>query len=386
MARIDGLARHMRRAWFMVFLAASGATAQELAVNGDFARGGDPPQGWVRERDTANKGSVRVQDGVLELAPNNRNTPGSPKPLGLGQAIDGAALAGKNLQVSARLGVRPPATGAVVGLHALRADGSEIAKVQLRGSRADAALEVQEATLSIPPGERPKLLILYAVAEGEGGKALFSGISVRDAGGAQPGPAARGADRPPARAAAPMGGATAGGGFTARVSVDAAARGRQIPRALYGVNIEWWRNANGLWDEGADRMNSELLALGKSLGPTMIRFPGGFLGDTYNWRQGVGPRRNRPAQVSNPGSGEKAPALFGTDEVMQFSQEVGADLMMTANAGTGDARLAADWVRYVTDLQRRRPGSPNAVWEIGNELYHKGDASGVTLTPEKYSE
>src|SRR5436305_12659603 len=61
-------------------LALTAACAQELVVNGNFARGGDPPPGWVRDRETARKGTIRVVDGVVEMAPNSANTPGSSKP------------------------------------------------------------------------------------------------------------------------------------------------------------------------------------------------------------------------------------------------------------------------------------------------------------------
>ena len=370
-----------RRLLAALLAIASGITAaQNLVVNGDFARGGDPPPGWVREKETAAKGTIRVVDGVLEIAPNGANTP-SAKPLGIGQAIDATALAGKSLSVSAQLGMRSPATGAVVGLHALRSDGSEIGHVHLRGSQAGGALSEQTGTLTIPPDEKPKLLILFAVAEGTGGTALFD--SIRVATGIQ-NPAAR---APAAPASASAAAAPAPSGYAVRVAVDAAARGRTIPRGLYGVNIEWWRNANGLWDEGADRLTPELVAYSKSLGTTLIRFPGGFLGDTYNWKEAVGPRKSRRPQVSNPSSGEKSPPNLGTDEAIQFAGAIGADLLLTANVGTGTAKLAADWVRYMKEAHQRNPNGPRVQgWEIGNEVYHKGDASGGSMTPEAYAD
>ena len=355
------------------WLAASGfaAAAQNLVVNGDFAQRGDPPSGWVREPQTAGKGTLRIADGMLELAPNPSNTP-SAKPLGIGQAIDASSMAGKTLAVSARLGLRAPATGAVLGLHALRADGSEIGKVHLRRSSVGAGLETETGTLSIAPGEKPKLLILFLVAEGLGGLAQFSAISVTtDTRAAVQARAAQGS----------------GAVYAAKVAVDAAARGREIPRGLYGVNIEWWRNANGLWDDGGDRFDPEALKLSKALRTTLIRFPGGFLGDAYDWREATGPRKNRRAIVANPGSGEKGMPNFGTEELLQFAGAVGADLMLQANLGTGTAKMAADWVRYMKDQQQRNPAGPRVQWwEMGNELYHKGDASGVSLAPEAYAD
>ena len=354
-----------------VALSGCAALAQELVVNGDFARGGDPPSGWVKEPEVARKGALRVSGGVLELVPNPSNTP-SAKPLGVGQAIDASSTAGMTLTLSARLGLRAPATGAVVGLHALRADGSEIGKVHLRQSRDGDGLETKTGTLTIPPGEKPKRLILFAVAEGLGGVARFSAISVT-------------AESTPALRGAPASGG--GSAYAAKVTVDAAARRRTIPRSLYGVNIEWWRNANGLWDAGRDRPDPEVLRLSKGLRTSLIRFPGGFLGDMYDWRNATGPLKDRRAIVTNFANSEKEVPSFGIDELIRFAGAVGADLMLQANLGTGTAKMAADWVRYMKDRQQRDPAGPRAQWwEMGNELYHKDDASGGALTPEAYSD
>ena len=348
--------------------------AQNVVVNGDFARGGNPPAGWVMEKEAASKGTLRISNGALELLPNSTNVTPSAKPLGVGQAIDATSMAGKSLKLSARLGLRAPATAAVVGLHALRADGSEIAMVHLRRSQSGDGLETETGVLAIPPGEKPKLLILFAVAEGLAGSAQFGTITVTP----DAVTVAKEESPLPARG---------GPGYSAKVTVDATARGRAIPRGLYGVNIEWWRNANGLWDEGGDRLDPEALRLTKALRPSIIRFPGGFLGDAYAWREATGPRKNRPSIVANPSSGEKGTPNFGTEELVQFAGAVGADLMLQANLGTGTAKMAADWVRYMNDQLRRNPNGPRVLWwEMGNELYHKGDASGGSLSPEAYSD
>lgn len=348
------------------------ALAQNLVKNGDFAAAGNPPQGWVIEREAAAKGSVRVDAGVLELAPNSRNTP-SDKPLGIGQAYPGDGLAGKTLQVRARLGLRSPASAAVIGLAALRDNGSMIGMVQLRRTEPGELAE-DRAELPIPAGERPKLIILFAVAEGQAGSALFDDI-VLLAGAA---PAAGVRSGPPAAAAA-----TAGAAYAASVSVDAAALGRTIPRGLYGVNIEWWRNANGLWDDKADRLHPEAVRLTRELGPTLIRFPGGFLGDVYNWKDGLAPRAQRPqGQGINPRDRQKQ--NFALGELLDFATQTGSDLLLSVNAGpAGTPELAGDWVRHMA----ARRGGPRALWwEVGNELYHKGDASGGALPPEDYAE
>jgi alpha-N-arabinofuranosidase len=49
--------------------------------------------------------------------------------------------------------------------------------------------------------------------------------------------------------------------------------------------------------------------------------------------------------------------------------------------------MAAEWVRYTAESRQRNPnGARVFAWEIGNELYHKGDASGGSLSPEAYSD
>jgi alpha-N-arabinofuranosidase len=359
-------------------LCAAPAAAQNLVKNGDFARAGDPPPEWVKESEAARKGAVRVSGGVLELSPNRSNTP-SAKPLGIGQAIDASAFAGRILSVSAKLGLRAPASGAVVGLHALRADGSEIGMVHLRQPDASGRLEEKTGTLAIPAGEKPKLLILFAVAEGLGGAALFGDIRVS--------PQAVTATRADAAPSAGPATAPAGPAYAATVSVNAASRGRAIPRDLFGVNIEWWRNANGLWDPAADRLVPDAVRLTKAVRPGLIRFPGGYLGDIYDWRQAMGPRKSRAKILTNPANNERDQPHFGTEELVDFARATGADLMLQANLGTGDARMAAEWVRHMKERARKDPKGPRATWwELGNELYHSGDASGVTLKPEAYAD
>lgn len=356
--------------------------AQDLVRNGTFSQAGSPPSAWVIDGEAARKGAVSVlpslgnDQGVLELTPNSRNTPSS-KPLGIGQAIDISETAGRTLLISARLGLRAPAAAAVVGAHALRANGSEIAFVHLRRAEAGEGLATSEGKLAIPAGEQPKTLILFAVAEGVAGAALFDDIVVRMSSD-QAAPAA-----PAPAAAAP----TPGGSFGARVTIDAAKRGRRIPPDLYGVNIEWFRNANGLWDEGRDRLQPDLLRMSRELGATLIRFPGGFLSDTYDWRDGIGPRPQRPSRPSHPKTTERNKNTFGTGEVTDFASAIGANLLFTVNLGTGKPDLAAEWVRHMAAETAKRGGRPQVTWwELGNELYHKGDLSGGALPPETYAD
>lgn len=357
----------------------SSAFAQNLVTNGNFPVATDPPAGWVKEKEVAGKGTVRVNNGLLELLPNKANTPSS-KPLGVGQAIDASALAGRTLYISAAIGLRGPAESAVVGIHALRNNGSEIANLQLRRTQNGDQLEVKAGTLIIPKEEKPSRLILYAVTEGTGGVAQFRDISVTTVEpnfvGLAPDPTGQNRSVHASPEAA----------YAAQVSVDASLQIRTIPRGLYGVNVEWWRNANGIWDAPQDKLDATALKLSKDLRPALIRFPGGFLGDIYDWSSAVGPRKSRPPILADHKGSNKEIPTFGTDELFQFAAGIDADLVLQTNMGTGTAKMAAGWVQHVKNQLQKNPVSPRVQWwEMGNELYHKGDASGGSLTPEKYA-
>jgi alpha-N-arabinofuranosidase len=85
-----------------------------------------------------------------------------------------------------------------------------------------------------------------------------------------------------------------------------------------------------------------------------------------------------------PGDPETHANLFGTQEALDFAQAVGGRLFISANVGTGDAALAAGWVRHVNGDGGQRRTVP--LWEIGNESYLAGDLAGAHMPPERYAE
>jgi hypothetical protein len=75
---------------------------------------------------------------------------------------------------------------------------------------------------------------------------------------------------------------------------------RTIPATLFGTNLEWAYNADGI--SGTDgSVASGWTNLMQQMGVSTIRFPGGTLSDFYNWQDGVGPESARPVvQVPTP--------------------------------------------------------------------------------------
>ena len=317
--------------------------------------------------EAASKGEVSITDlpvhdgrRALRLAPNATNL-GGQKPLGVGQLISAAAYRDRSIQLSAAVGGRAGAV-AVVGLAALEASGQVVAQTTIYG-RDEPPLTLQTSSAERIPATAQSLIV-YLVAEGQTGETFFDDIAIRVA------------DTETAPAVAAIGSTT-----VVKVALDRELG--QVRRHLFGTNIEWIRNAQGLWNDRTRSIDDQVVALAKEAGISLLRFPGGGWSDAYDWRDGVGPRDKRPKRPHAPGDKEQSPNIVGTDEVIEVANRIGADLLLTLNLGTGTPALAADWVRYV----RERVGvaqTPRLIWELGNELYMKGDVSGGALSPQAY--
>jgi alpha-N-arabinofuranosidase len=356
-------------------LAGPHSEAQSLSVNGDFARGGNPPAGWYLDKEAAEKGTIRlsappagISGQVLELAPDARNIP-SEKPLALGQMLPAGLIRGHSLEISAELAENDGAHAVLIAA-IVRSDG--VTKVlQLRASGA--AFAVQRGRLSVPDDSAIQGLILVLSAEGTVGSARFAAVRVESAA----------SEVAPAQAAA----REPSSDIPAQVRIDIAHPLRTIPRELFGTNIEVIRDANGLWDGRNERLDPQLVSLARDLGPSLIRFPGGGWSDAYDWRNGIGPQAKRIAAPTSPGSPEINRNNFGTDEALAFAVAIGGHLLVTVNVASGTAELAAEWVRYVNGEGGRASRAGRVTyWEIGNEPYIKGDLMGAHMPPERYAD
>ncbi|MGJ0505914.1 MAG: hypothetical protein ACR652_02020 [Methylocystis sp.] len=119
------------------------------------------------------------------------------------------------------------------------------------------------------------------------------------------------------------------------------------------------------WDDDADDWREDFVEALRDLAPGAIRF-GGLFSRYYKWREGIGPRAQRPAMRNHVWGGWETNRV-GTDEVVDLCRRVGAEPFFCVNflsdgetrygARAGDASEAAAWVRYAgLDL-----------WQIGNE-------------------
>jgi alpha-N-arabinofuranosidase len=123
-----------------------------------------------------------------------------------------------------------------------------------------------------------------------------------------------------------------------------------------------------------------------------VRWPGGCFADAYHWKDGVGPKDQRPRMV-NPWGTVTENNHFGTHEFMDLCDLLGCEPYICGNVGSGSVQEMKEWVEYLTyngdspmANWRRQNGreAPWSVpfWGIGNENW----GCGGNMTPEQYGE
>jgi len=302
----------------------------------------------------------------LQLTPTTSNT-GTVRNgnlFGIGQAMPASPLAGQALHLSGWLHAEGQST-ALLHIYAMWNNGRTTLQ-ELRQTPAGAP--VRRRDVFVVPKDAAYIIVLCLV-EGTSGAAYFDDIRLS---------VGQSADWPEVLEASDQ----ADKLLDAEISVNAGRHVRHIPPTLYGTNIEWIWDGNGIWDAAAGALNPEIVSLTREMAPTLHRFPGGTFSDFYNWMDAIGPQATRPTVESMPG-GIVSAHRFGTDEALEFADATNSKLLLTVNVVTGTPEQAADWVRYVNKNGRRVE-----YWEIGNESYVMGDtlpASASVLTPEEYT-
>ncbi len=171
----------------------------------------------------------------------------------------------------------------------------------------------------------------------------------------------------------------------ATVRLDIDRRAGEIDRRIFGGFLEHLGRAvyGGVYDpdsplSDADGFRTDVAESLRALAMPCVRYPGGNFVSNYDWRDGVGPRDQRP---SRPDFAWKSiePNTFGVDEFVGWCRRIGTEPMMAVNLGTLGPREAADLVEYCNldggthwSDARRANGSaaPHAVklWCLGNEM------------------
>lgn len=128
---------------------------------------------------------------------------------------------------------------------------------------------------------------------------------------------------------------------------------------------------------------NDVVAALKALDVPVVRWPGGCYADIYHWRNGVGPRDQRPVTLNRWWGNKEENNAFGTHEFFEFAELIGAKTYLSINLGTGTPAEASDWIEYITSpsgsrlAQERRANGRDRPWTIdylgvGNEPWGCG--------------
>ncbi|MDP2998508.1 MAG: alpha-L-arabinofuranosidase C-terminal domain-containing protein [Bryobacterales bacterium] len=171
----------------------------------------------------------------------------------------------------------------------------------------------------------------------------------------------------------------------ARIKIDTDRVVGQVHPHLFGNFAEHLGRCiyGGIYEEGSpladkDGYRKDVMEATRGLGVSLLRWPGGNFASGYNWKDGIGPRDQRPARAEHAWGGIET-NRFGTDEFLTYCERLGVEPYVCINAGLGTVEDARNWVEYTNDSRntywanaRRKNGreKPYGVkyWGLGNEI------------------
>ncbi len=153
------------------------------------------------------------------------------------------------------------------------------------------------------------------------------------------------------------------------------------------VDLDWINLAAD--DAIRGKYNPNTVELMREQNATWLKWPGGNFTSQYNWRDGIGPKSERPVRFNHAWGGIN-PNYFGTDEYIELCEI--ADLTPRITIGWWDnppawaserqtlPEDAADWVEYCNGDEDTEMGQLRAEngreesydvthWEVGNEVW-----------------
>ena len=181
---------------------------------------------------------------------------------------------------------------------------------------------------------------------------------------------------------------------------DAAQDQPVIPREIYGQFSEHLGRCiyEGIWvgpDSDIPNVNgyrTDVLEALKALRVPVLRWPGGCFADEYHWRDGIGPRAQRPKILNSNWGGTLEDNSFGTHEFLNLCELLGAEPYISGNVGSGTVEELAKWVEYMTAdkgsmAELRAANGRKEPWKvkylgIGNETW----GCGGDMTADYYSD
>lgn len=177
-----------------------------------------------------------------------------------------------------------------------------------------------------------------------------------------------------------------------RLQVSAEAAGPRIEPTVYGHFVEHLGTGvyGGLWVGPDSKIantrgwRNDVVGALKRLQVPVMRWPGGCFADDYDWRDGIGPAKQRPVRLNKFWGGVADHNQVGTHEFMDLAEMLGAQAYIAGNMGSMPPRHMAQWLEYMTSdnphstlaNERRRNGRQQP-WKVpyfgvGNESWGCG--------------
>lgn len=194
---------------------------------------------------------------------------------------------------------------------------------------------------------------------------------------------------------------TSQGQSVVRLNLNAAGARETISRHIYGHFSEHLGRCiyGGFWVDSSlniarhDRIRMDIVQALQKINIPNLRWPGGCFADEYHWRDGIGPREQRPKMVNTNWGGVTEDNSFGTHEFLELCSLLHCEPYIAGNVGSGTVEEMAKWVEYlnfdgVSPMANLRKQNGHAApwkvsfWGVGNESW----GCGGNMTAEFYSD
>ena len=171
----------------------------------------------------------------------------------------------------------------------------------------------------------------------------------------------------------------------ARIKIDTERVISDIDPKIYGNFLEHLGRCieGGVFEEGSKLSDSpgfrkDVFDAAKNLNTGILRWPGGNFSSNYRWKDGIGPRDQRPPRLEMAW-GTVESNRFGTHDFLQYTDMLGVEPYICANLGTGTWEEAQQWVEYCNSSEdtamtrlRKQNGRKDPwkvkYWGLGNEM------------------
>lgn len=142
-----------------------------------------------------------------------------------------------------------------------------------------------------------------------------------------------------------------------------------------------------------DRIRLDIVEALKKIQIPNLRWPGGCFADEYHWRDGIGPRKQRPMMINTNWGNVTEDNSFGTHEFLELCSLLGTEPYISGNVGSGTVEEMSKWVEYVnfdgvspvTNIRKQngheKPFNVH-FWGVGNESW----GCGGNMTAEYYAD